>query len=131
MPLVTQPDVYISQSSGVTVTLGSVAVCVKQGSYSVEIDSDDTTNSCSGGWKESVPTVRVATGTLMVAWKSASPPEWIEGPIYALVADINGANYLSGNVRLTKIDYPGGTPTEGIFISMAWKSEGPMTRTRP
>jgi hypothetical protein len=131
MPLTPVSEVYIGQSDNVTISLGTVECDVMDGSYTIESETDEMTNTGSGGWKESVGTIRRASGSFRIPWRSATPPGWVVGIKYAMIVDVNGANYLSGNVRVTRMEFPGANPKEGVKVMLNWESEGAMSTTRP
>lgn len=132
MPLPTpKAEIYIGQSTGVSVTLGGVACDVISGTYSVESMTDEMTNTGSGGWYESVGTIQKATGNFMLAWRASAPPQWAQGLVYELIIDNSNANYFEGDVRVLKIDYPGANPKEGVKVTINWESQGQCSTDRP
>jgi hypothetical protein len=131
MALVEVAEIYVGMSSGVTTTLGTVASDVMDGSYRLMQDTDEMTNTGSAGWFEDVGTIHSAEGDMTIAWRLSTPPAYVAGKIYALVISNNGANYLSGNVRIKSIQFPGSNPKNGVKIQISWKSQGPMTTVHP
>jgi hypothetical protein len=123
-------EVYLGMT-GASVTLDGTTLAVIDGSYTIEAMSDEMTNTTSAGWFEDVNTINKVTGDMTLAYKTANLPTYVEGSVYTLISSVTSGPYLSGNVRLNKVKYPGVSPKQGVKLEVSWTNQGPMTRTRP
>ncbi len=126
--LTTVSEVYLGMT-GATVTMGGYSAPVIDGKYTVESMVDDMSNNTSGGWSEDVACLKKASGDMTIAYKSATPPLFVEGTIYPLVISIPSGPYLSGNVRVTKRDYPGVDVKKGVKVGISWTGQGVIYAT--
>ena len=125
MPATVVNEVYLGET-GATISLGTVACAVIDGKYTVEVQVDEMTNNTSAGWYEDVQTIKKANGDMTLAFKTGSPPGFIEGNVYALVISIPSGPGISGNARLVSRDFPGVDPKKGVKLGVKWTSQGAM-----
>lgn len=65
------------------VTIESEDVAVKGWSISVEADTDDTTDSSTGGWADRISSIKSASGSFTAVWDILKNP-FEHGPAFAV-----------------------------------------------
>ena len=127
MPLTTVSETYLAGLNS-SLTIGSIATCVEDGSYRGAVKTDETTKNCSGGFYEDVATIKKYTGTFKCAFKAGTTPDLKVGSIYAIVLDsgVSGGPYLSGNVRISSREVPILNVQGGIHLTFSWTNQGVM-----
>lgn len=109
-----------------TATINGTAYAIEDGSFSVEIDTEEMTNNQSGGWYEDVGTIQKANGTLKLIYKSGTPPAFANGGIYPFAIAIPNGMSIAGNARLKKRSNRL-TVKGGVKFDLEWHSQGAMT----
>ena len=128
MPLTAVQEIYVSMTNG-AVSIGGTSPNIIDGDYTLECSVDEMTNNGSLGWYEDVPTINKASGKMTIAYKTSSPPAFIQGTVYSLaIATPNGPG-ITGNCRVTKLAYPGVDPKKGVKVGLDWTSFGVMTKS--
>lgn len=97
-----------------TVTVDGVAMAVEDGSYNLTIGVDEVTNLNSGGFYEDVPTIKKGTFDLKCVYDGDEPPDFDEGDTVALVIAIPSGPGVSGNARITEMNYPSIKPSAAV-----------------
>lgn len=122
------PETYAANKNAVT-TLNGVALDIMGGSFTIETNTDDMTNSNGNGWEEDVATTNAASGSFDVAVRLSTPAGTgiVTGGIYPFIYNLAGSAYLAGNVRIKKFDFKGQDIKGGTKYSMSWKNQGQMT----
>jgi hypothetical protein len=106
------------------------ALAVMDGSYDAESEFDEMTNTKSGGFYSSVPTIKKWTGSLDCAYEGDSPPDFDEGElIEGASITIPGGPSISGDVYIDKVTFKSVTAKGGVKYSFTFHSEGPYTRS--
>jgi hypothetical protein len=117
-----------------TFTIGSApnqaSLAVQDGTWTVEYQVDEMTNSTSGGAYEDVPTIKKASGNAKLAYKTANLPQIAVGSVYPIVIATPSGPSLTCNARFTQVSSPQLNVKAGLVFNVTFTSQGsPITVT--
>ena len=120
---------YLAGKNAVVTINASDPQAVEDGDYSGSSGTDEVTNLTSGGFRETVNTIKSLTGSLMIVYKSESPPDFEEGDSVDMSITVPGGPGLTGAMRITQMRYS--TPSVGraVRIGVDFESNGAYTKT--
>lgn len=120
---------YLAGKNAVVTLKDSTPQPVEDGDYGGASSTDEVTNLTSGGFYESVNTIKKLTGSLVIVYKSESPPDIEEGDSVAMSVTIPDGPGFAGNVRITEMRYSTPKPKAAVRINLSFESNGAYTKT--
>jgi hypothetical protein len=112
-----------------TVTIDGTTMAVEDGSYSTNAGVDEVTNLNSGGFYHDVDTIKMSTVSLRCVYDGDSPPNFDEGDVVALSIAVPNGPGVSGNYRITRMDWPVVNVRAAVKYNFDATSQGVYNKT--
>lgn len=107
-----------------TCTVNGTPMAVEDGNYKCAVGEDEVTNLLDSGFYRSIGTTKKATCSLKCLYDGDSPPDFDEDDVIALVIAHPSGPGITGNFRVTNMEYPSITVDAAVRYNFDASSQG-------